>query len=181
MTRNTVTAYPKPLICSQHVAREGKEVSGHSSSDYNYYNSRSCLCLFFSIFYSSSSKSPQTKPQNLSFSLHSPFHLSLQIDFLLSKTSPTHLPLHMDAPTSNHQDDQVLPELLTKYMVDMKCEGCVNAVKNKLQTINGVKNVEVDLSNQVVRILGCSSVKIMTEALAQTGRKARLIGQGVPD
>jgi len=45
----------------------------------------------------------------------------------------------------------------------------------------GVKNVEVDLSNQVVRILGCSPVKTMTEALEQTGRKSRLIGQGIPD
>lgn len=45
----------------------------------------------------------------------------------------------------------------------------------------GVKNVEVDLSNQVVRILGSTSVKTMTEALEQTGRKARLIGQGVPE
>lgn len=43
----------------------------------------------------------------------------------------------------------------------------------------GVKSVEVDLSNQVVRILGSSTVKTMTEALEQTGRKARLIGQGV--
>lgn len=25
----------------------------------------------------------------------------------------------------------------TEYMVDMSCEGCVNAVKNKLQTVNG--------------------------------------------
>lgn len=45
----------------------------------------------------------------------------------------------------------------------------------------GVKNVDVDLDNQVVRILGSSPVKTMTEALEQTGRKARLIGQGVPD
>jgi hypothetical protein len=41
--------------------------------------------------------------------------------------------------------------------------------------------VEVDLSNQVVRILGSTPVKTMTEALEQTGRKARLIGQGVPE
>lgn len=41
--------------------------------------------------------------------------------------------------------------------------------------------MEVDLSNQVVRILGTSPVKTMTEALEQTGRKARLIGQGIPD
>mgnify|MGYP002563927777 CR=1 FL=1 len=44
----------------------------------------------------------------------------------------------------------------------------------------GVKNVEVDLGNQVVRVLGSSSVK-ETEALKQTGRNARLIGQGVPE
>lgn len=25
----------------------------------------------------------------------------------------------------------------TEYMVDMKCEGCVNSVKNKLQTVDG--------------------------------------------
>lgn len=98
-------------------------------------------------------------------------------------------------------------------MVDMTCEGCVNAVKNKLETIEGsnrrllsfvlfgydllcccfiicngkfwslnkgIENVEVDLPNQVVRILGSSPVKAMTQALEQTGRKARLIGQGVP-
>ncbi|KAB1217138.1 Copper chaperone for superoxide dismutase, chloroplastic/cytosolic [Morella rubra] len=92
----------------------------------------------------------------------------------------------MDAPTSDNKaasqgNGTVLPEILTEYMVDMNCEGCVNAVKNKLQTVSGVKNVEVDLSNQVVRILGSTPVKTMTEALEQTGRKARLIGQGVPE
>lgn len=45
----------------------------------------------------------------------------------------------------------------------------------------GVKNVEVDLSNQVVRVLGVSPEKTLTDALEQTGRKARLIGQGVPE
>lgn len=41
--------------------------------------------------------------------------------------------------------------------------------------------MEVDLANQVVRILGSSPVKTMTEALEQTGRNARLIGQGIPE
>lgn len=41
--------------------------------------------------------------------------------------------------------------------------------------------MDVDLSNQVVRVLGTSPVKILAEALEQTGRKARLIGQGVPE
>lgn len=91
----------------------------------------------------------------------------------------------MDAPTSEQkpsfQSDAVLPELMTEYMVDMKCEGCVNAVKNKLQIVDGVKSVEVDLESQVVRILGSTPLKSMTEALEQTGRKARLIGQGIPE
>ncbi|KAI3985287.1 hypothetical protein MKX01_033601 [Papaver californicum] len=76
---------------------------------------------------------------------------------------------------------KVLPELLTEFMVDMKCEGCVKAVKNKLVTVDGVKGVEVDLSNQVVRVVGSSPVKKMAFALEETGKKARLIGQGSPE
>lgn len=78
------------------------------------------------------------------------------------------------------QVDAELPEIMTEYMVDMSCEGCVKNVKNKLQTVDGIKSVDVDLNNQVVRIFGSSPVKTMTEALEQTGRKARLIGQGLP-
>ncbi|KAF5176041.1 Copper chaperone for superoxide dismutase protein [Thalictrum thalictroides] len=85
------------------------------------------------------------------------------------------------ASSSPAQKDIILPELMTEFMVDMTCEGCVNAVKNKLLTVDGVKEVEVDLSNQVVRVLGFSPVKTMADALEQTGRKARLIGQGNPE
>ncbi|RWR87575.1 hypothetical protein CKAN_01652600 [Cinnamomum micranthum f. kanehirae] len=88
--------------------------------------------------------------------------------------------LHMDQKPPA-QKDGVLPELLTEFMVDMTCDGCVSAVKNKLQTLDGIKGVDVDLSNQVVRVLGSLPVKPMVDALEQTGRKARLIGQGVPE
>lgn len=99
--------------------------------------------------------------------------------------------------------------LQTEFMVDMSCEGCVKAVENKLHTVDGecywfsrkktfckyiwltkmalfcnvalgIKSIDVDLANQVVRIFGSSPVKTMAEALEQTGRKARLIGQGLP-
>ncbi|KAL0393433.1 UNVERIFIED_CONTAM: Copper chaperone for superoxide dismutase, chloroplastic/cytosolic [Sesamum latifolium] len=90
-----------------------------------------------------------------------------------SFANPSSAAVEMDQkpPTQN---GAVLPELLTEFMVDMKCEGCVNSVKNKLQTVDG----------EALR--NCTSfctspVKILTEALEQTGRKARLIGQGVPD
>ncbi|XP_047946469.1 copper chaperone for superoxide dismutase, chloroplastic/cytosolic-like isoform X2 [Salvia hispanica] len=50
-----------------------------------------------------------------------------------------------------------------------------------VRILESVKKVDVDLTNQVVRVLGISPVRILTEALDQTGRKARLIGQGLPD
>ncbi|GMI95568.1 HEAVY METAL ASSOCIATED PROTEIN 3, copper chaperone for SOD1 [Hibiscus trionum] len=124
-----------------------------------------------------SSRFPNTK--SLPSLSSPPNRLGLTRNFTPAPTA-----LNMDSPPSYHnpsQESGFLPDLLTEYMVDMKCEGCVNAVKNKLQTIDGVKSVEVDLSNQVVRILGSSPVKTMTEAFEQIGRKARLIGQGVPE
>lgn len=51
----------------------------------------------------------------------------------------------------------------------------------KLFVHTGVKKVDVDLNNQVVRVLGSSSVKAMLDGVEQTGRNARLIGQGIPE
>ncbi|GFZ01235.1 copper chaperone for SOD1 [Actinidia rufa] len=126
----------------------------------------------------SSSSSPFSHiPKTLTFpSLFSnSFLRPARLGLVKSFASPPSA-VHMDAPSSDHKLSSQ-----TEYMVDMKCEGCVNSVKNKLQIVDGVKNVDVDLSSQVVRILGSSPVKTMTEALEQTGRKARLIGQGVPE
>lgn len=84
-------------------------------------------------------------------------------------------------PSSDLVQTGVLLELMTEFMVDMKCEGCVSSVKNNLLKLDGVKNVDVDLSNQVVRVLGSLPVKTMVDALEQTGRKTKLIGQGNPN
>ncbi|KAF8380360.1 hypothetical protein HHK36_027845 [Tetracentron sinense] len=125
-----------------------------------------------------------SKTLNLSFLSQTSIPRPDRLGFITNFTSPLSA-LRMDSPTSEQkppsQKNGDLPELLTEFMVDMKCDGCVNAVKNKLLTVDGVKGVDVDLSNQVVRVLGSSLVKTMTDALEQTGRKARLIGQGVPE
>ncbi|TMX01712.1 hypothetical protein EJD97_023817 [Solanum chilense] len=140
----------------------------------------------FAVSSISSSSQFERPLKNLKFGSISSSNSILQLSFAknLQKKSPPSA-LHMETHSSNHQTSSdngvVLPELLTEFMVDMSCQGCVNAVKSKLLTVEGVKNVDVDLDNQVVRILGSSPVKTMTEALEQTGRKARLIGQGVPD
>ncbi|KAJ6946408.1 copper chaperone for superoxide dismutase [Populus alba x Populus x berolinensis] len=132
-----------------------------------------------------SPSSPNPKPRNLSFLSSSSSLLSSTTSGLVKNLTQPRSSLSMETPASSHmsisQDNVTLPELFTEFMVDMKCEGCVHSVKNKLQSVNGVKNVEVDLANQVVRILGSSPVKTMTEALEQTGRNAKLIGQGIPE
>ncbi|KAI5079552.1 hypothetical protein GOP47_0005031 [Adiantum capillus-veneris] len=81
----------------------------------------------------------------------------------------------------NQAQTTALPEVVTEFMVDMKCEGCVSSVRKRLEPLEGVKKVDVDLPNQVVRVQGSASLRALNEALEQTGRKARLIGQGASD
>ncbi|KAI3958455.1 hypothetical protein MKW98_011143, partial [Papaver atlanticum] len=50
-----------------------------------------------------------------------------------SFSPPVKSSLQMDTISS---PAKVLPELLTEFMVDMKCEGCVKAVNNKLVTVD---------------------------------------------
>ncbi|KAL2610180.1 hypothetical protein R1flu_028753 [Riccia fluitans] len=77
-------------------------------------------------------------------------------------------------------DGTPLPDLQTEFMVNMTCEGCVNAVRSKLEPLEGVRRVDVDLENQVVRVFGSAPVKSLITAIESTGRDVRLIGQGVP-
>ncbi|KAK4338340.1 hypothetical protein RND71_042827 [Anisodus tanguticus] len=105
----------------------------------------------------------KVKPSELNFSLLNQ-KLTYQVAF--SKTTNNDVVQGFLKWTSNkHSNGVVLPELLTdntrrQFIVDMSCQGCVNAVKSKLQTVEGVKNVDVDLDNQVVRILGSSSISL---------------------
>ncbi|XP_050378241.1 LOW QUALITY PROTEIN: copper chaperone for superoxide dismutase, chloroplastic/cytosolic [Argentina anserina] len=83
------------------------------------------------------SLSSSSSSQNLSFL----FSSSPISNPMFLSTSLTNSPsaLRMDEPTSEQkpsfQGDAVLPELMTEYMVDMNCEGCVKAVKNKIQVV----------------------------------------------
>uniref|UniRef100_A0A7N0TVM4 Superoxide dismutase copper chaperone n=1 Tax=Kalanchoe fedtschenkoi TaxID=63787 RepID=A0A7N0TVM4_KALFE len=130
---------------------------------------------------SSSTSSTQSSFSSLTFKPRHSSFLSLPPFGLVNSFTPLSAAT-MDPPASHQSEDGAsLPELMTEFMVDMSCDGCVKAVRTRLQTVEGVKSVEVDLSTQVVRVLGTSPVKTLSEALEQTGRKARLIGQGVPD
>ncbi|CAM6006806.1 unnamed protein product [Sphagnum balticum] len=106
----------------------------------------------------------------LSLSLYHSHSLCLSLVFLIEQ-----------GLEDGSKDGAPLPDLVTEFMVDMSCEGCVKSVRTKLEPLEGVKSVDVDLGNQVVRVLGSTTVKNLSAALAQSGRKARLIGQGLPE
>ncbi|GLJ25931.1 hypothetical protein SUGI_0497150 [Cryptomeria japonica] len=107
---------------------------------------------------------------------------ALQTALYFSAATPRAQAVHLETSMENPQGNgDILPDLMTEFMVDMKCEGCVSSVRNKLEPLDGVKKVDVDLANQVVRVLGSSPLKSMTTAIEQSGRKARLIGQGSPE
>ncbi|CAO2043404.1 unnamed protein product [Urochloa humidicola] len=134
---------------------------------------------------SSSSTSSGASTSKLRFPLPASFLSASASSSSTSGRAPNAVPpmaaAAATADLSATDKEAALPELTTEFMVDMKCEGCVTAVKNKLQTLEGIKNIEVDLPNQVVRVLGSLPVKTMLDALHQTGRDARLIGQGNPN
>ncbi|KAJ4811904.1 Copper chaperone for superoxide dismutase [Rhynchospora pubera] len=132
-----------------------------------------------SSYSSSSSQSQSQFPSRVKFPLVS----SLKSDLRRSNFGSPPAAVQMDSPATKSipsDKDGDLPELITEFMVDMHCDGCVSAVKKKLDALEGIKSVDVDLSNQVVRVIGSLPVKTMLDALEQTGRNARLIGQGNP-
>ncbi|KAH9311226.1 hypothetical protein KI387_026261, partial [Taxus chinensis] len=139
---------------------------------------------------SSSSSCPSSRRCRLTWSASKDFSKPnflgsygvLQTVFCASEATPKAQAAHLETSMENPQSNRdILPDLMTEFMVDMKCEGCVSSVRNKLEPLDGVKRIDVDLPNQVVRILGSSPLNSMMTALEQTGRKARLIGQGSPE
>lgn len=63
----------------------------------------------------------------------------------------------------------------TEFNVQMSCDGCAKAVTNALKKVNGVTNVECNVSNQKVVVTGTASVNDMLEAVKKTGKQVYLI------
>ena len=50
----------------------------------------------------------------------------------------------------------------------VKCGGCVAVVKEKLSDIEGVENVEVDISKKKLIVVGTADKDILQKALSDT-------------
>ena len=68
-----------------------------------------------------------------------------------------------------------------EFMVEMRCDKCVEKVAKSVLSLEGVIQVSGSLGTNTVRVLATSSVTTVEEKIASTGYKTRLVGQGNVD
>lgn len=66
-----------------------------------------------------------------------------------------------------------MPEVVLK--VDMMCDGCVGAVRNVLEKMEGVESVDVNLEKQTAVITGSVSAAEAAEKVSKSGKKTEIL------
>jgi len=57
-----------------------------------------------------------------------------------------------------------------KFTIEkMMCDGCVNNVTEKLEALDGVTHVKVELESASAEVEGSVDVKVITDTLAEAG------------
>jgi copper chaperone len=59
----------------------------------------------------------------------------------------------------------------TYTVVGMTCNGCVNKVSNAVTGIEGVEDIDVDVSTGTLEVVGAADDTAIREAVAQAGYK----------
>lgn len=63
-----------------------------------------------------------------------------------------------------------------KYQIEnMKCDGCVSAVKTALEQLDGVEEVSIDLESKTVDVTGEVDSSLIEKTLSDAGYPAILI------
>lgn len=57
----------------------------------------------------------------------------------------------------------------------MVCGGCVNNVKTKLEALDGVTEVKVDLASAIAEVEGTVDAQVVVDTLAAAGYPATLL------
>jgi len=75
-------------------------------------------------------------------------------------------------------DTMALTPAKMEFAVNMTCGSCENAVRESLQHIRGIENVEIDVQKQSVVIMTIQPADTIQKAIETTGMLAVLRGQG---
>ncbi|TXH67400.1 MAG: heavy-metal-associated domain-containing protein [Thiothrix sp.] len=65
-----------------------------------------------------------------------------------------------------------------KFIVDnMKCSGCTSAVQAKLQALEGVEGITIDLTTKTAEVQGRVDADLVIETLTEAGYPTELADQ----
>ncbi|PVU91106.1 hypothetical protein BB559_004297 [Furculomyces boomerangus] len=62
-----------------------------------------------------------------------------------------------------------------KFKVAMTCSGCSGAVQRVLGKLEEVKNVDIDMENQLVTVVTSLSQDKIFETISKTGKKTEIV------
>ena len=65
-----------------------------------------------------------------------------------------------------------------EFAVQMTCQNCINAVKNSLSNVEGIKDVDISLERGTVVVDTSLPYSLVQEKIESTGKKAILKGYG---
>ena len=65
-----------------------------------------------------------------------------------------------------------------EFMVEMRCERCVESVREAIEGVDGTIAVEVSLRANTATATTTANARAVTDAVEARGHKIRLIGQG---
>ncbi|KAL5858898.1 hypothetical protein ACOSQ4_000194 [Xanthoceras sorbifolium] len=63
---------------------------------------------------------------------------------------------------------------IVEMRVHMDCGGCVSKIKKALQKLDGVDDIDIDMSNQKVIVMGWADQKKVLKTVRKGGRRAEL-------
>lgn len=67
------------------------------------------------------------------------------------------------------------------FNVPLECNSCVESVDAALKALDGLENVNIDLSSQTVTVTGCLPPSEIVKKIQETGRDAIIRGTGKPN
>ncbi|KAK3183269.1 hypothetical protein Dsin_030555 [Dipteronia sinensis] len=63
---------------------------------------------------------------------------------------------------------------MVEMRVHMDCAGCESMIKKALQKLDGVDDIDIDINNQKVTVMGWADQKKVLKTVRKTGRRAEL-------
>ncbi|KAJ6793760.1 heavy metal-associated isoprenylated plant protein 5-like isoform X1 [Iris pallida] len=69
---------------------------------------------------------------------------------------------------------------VTELYVRMDCNGCVQKIKKAIHTIDGVRDINVDIHQQKITVVGGADPELLVKAIKKTKKTATICSHAEP-